>query len=110
MNTEPYQPCIEACDACAAACDRCAFACLKEPDVANIARCIRLNVECASLCRFTSGALARESHLALEFCALCAQTCDECADECAQHPSEQCETCSDACRRCAEACRATGSQ
>ncbi|MPW23445.1 four-helix bundle copper-binding protein [Paraburkholderia sp. CNPSo 3157] len=110
MNTEPYQSCIEACDACAAACDRCASACLGEPDIAHIAKCIRLNADCASLCRFTSAALARESHLAPEFCALCAQICDECADECSRHPSEQCGTCSDTCRICAEVCRGIWSQ
>ncbi|CAN7782380.1 four-helix bundle copper-binding protein [Paraburkholderia hospita] len=106
MNPEIYQPSIEACDACAAACDRCASACLDEPRRVNMAKCIRLNADCASLCRLTSAALARQSHFAPEFCELCARICDECGDECARHAPEHCGTCSDACRRCAEACRA----
>jgi len=105
MNTEAYQSCIDACDACAAACDRCASACLADPGVAAMTKCIRLDADCASLCRFTSAALARQSHLALELCALCARICHECAEECGRHASEHCGTCSDACRVCAEACR-----
>src|SRR5258705_10583342 len=106
MNTEACQPCIDACDACAAACDRCASACLDEPNVADMGKCIRLNADCASLCRLTSAALARQSHFAPECCALCARICDECADECARHAPDHCGECSDACRMCAEACRA----
>lgn len=106
MDNETYQPCIEACDTCAAACDRCVSACLSEPRVQSMAKCIRLNADCASLCRLTSAALARQSHFAPEFCVLCARICDECADECSRHAPEHCGTCSDACRRCAEACRA----
>jgi hypothetical protein len=105
MNHEAYQPYIDACDACAAACDRCASACLEEPGVAVLAKCIRLNFDCASLCRLTSAALARQSRFAPEFCALCARICDECADECAGHAPEHCGACSDACRMCAEVCR-----
>jgi hypothetical protein len=105
MNPEAYQPCIDACDACAAACDRCISACLEEPGVTVLAKCIRLNVDCASLCRLTSAALARQSRFAPEFCALCARICDECADECAGHAPEHCGACSEACRMCAEACR-----
>ncbi|WP_425273729.1 four-helix bundle copper-binding protein [Paraburkholderia hospita] len=71
-----------------------------------MAKCIRPNADCASLCRLTSAALARQSHFAPEFCELSARICDECADECARHAPEHCGTCSDACRRCAEACRA----
>lgn len=106
MSTEPYEPCIEACDACAAACERCASDCLGEHQIADLATCIRLNADCALLCRFTSTVLARESHLAPEIAALCARICDECAGESTRHRYGSCHTSRHACRICAEACRA----
>ncbi|WP_429580000.1 four-helix bundle copper-binding protein [Paraburkholderia youngii] len=68
-------------------------------------KCIRLDVDCASLCRFTSAAIARPSRLTPELFALCARICDECAEECGRHAPEHCGTCSDARPVCAEACR-----
>ena len=67
-----YQECIDACDACAQACDHCATACLQEPDVASLAECIRLDIDCAAICRLASGAMARGSSAVAELCAVCA--------------------------------------
>ena len=49
MTHESMKSCIEACEACAGACDHCAPACLGEKDVAAMARCIALDIDCAAL-------------------------------------------------------------
>lgn len=105
MAHEQFRDCIDACEACANACDHCATACLKEPDVSMMARCIALDIDCAQLCRYAAGAMARGSELAPQICALCADVCEACGEECARHQHAHCKTCADACRRCAEACR-----
>lgn len=110
MAHERFQDCIDACDDCAAACDHCAVACLGENDVASLARCIRLDLDCAQLCRVASDAMARGSEFAAQICALCADACEACGEECARHRHEHCRQCAEACRRCAEACRRMSGQ
>ncbi|MBB5414362.1 four-helix bundle copper-binding protein [Paraburkholderia atlantica] len=100
------QDCIDALDHCASACTRCYSACIAERHIDEMEKCIRLDMDCASVCRLTSEALARDTQFMRDFCDLCARLCDTCADECARHPAQHCQDCSDACRRCAEACRA----
>lgn len=102
----PYLSCIEACQACANACDQCFAACLKEEDIKMMARCIALDVDCAAICRFAAGAMARNSEHAKEICALCAKICQACGDECAKHEAEHCKACAAACYRCADECTA----
>ena len=102
---ERYESCIEACNACADECDHCAAACLMEPDVKMMARCIRLDIDCAAICRLAAGYMARGSDSARDVCALCADICETCGAECAKHPQEHCQACAEACRRCAEECR-----
>lgn len=106
MIDEAYRSCIDACSACAAACEQCATACLGEDDVALLARCIRLDRDCADLCRLAAAFMARNADHAPQLCALCADICQLCADECAGHDHmEHCRLCAEACRRCAEECR-----
>ena len=106
MSHTPYESCIEACQACAVACSHCAGACLQEADVAQMARCIALDLDCAALCELAAAAMARGSEHAQAICALCAQICDDCGDECAKHTAmAHCRACADACRRCAGECR-----
>jgi hypothetical protein len=100
-----YQSCIDACNACADACDHCATACLAEPDVKMMAECIRLDLDCASICRLAAGSMARGSDFAHALCALCADVCEACGAECARHQHDHCQQCAQACRRCAEECR-----
>ncbi|CAI8697803.1 four-helix bundle copper-binding protein [Burkholderia pyrrocinia] len=101
-----YDNCMAACDACAHACDTCMAACLAEPDGHALAACIALDIECAQLCRFASGAMARRSALVPSVCALCAQACDLCATECLLHAHDHCRNCALACETCAAMCRA----
>ena len=105
MAHEHFKSCIDACNACAVACEHCAAACLEEPAVAKMARCIRLDMDCAAVCRLAVGCMARGSELAADVCELCASACDECAKECARHPMQHCQDCAKACRRCADECR-----
>lgn len=105
MTNETFERCIQACDACAAACDMCATACLTEPDVKKMADCIRLDLDCAAICRLASGYMSRGSARAAAICRACAEICTACAEECAEHPPEHCQRCAQACRSCAEECR-----
>lgn len=105
MAHEQFQSCIEACYACAQACDHCASSCLTEQDVKSMADCIRLDIDCAEICRLAAGYMARGSDMVTEICRLCADICDACADECEQHPMQHCQDCAKACRRCAGECR-----
>src|SRR5207247_2088546 len=109
MSHQQYQSCIDACQRCAIACDHCASACLQEPDVAMMARCIRLDIDCAEICRLASAFMGRGSELASSVCATCAEVCDACADECEKHQQDHCRRCAEACRRCAGECRAMAS-
>lgn len=63
-----FENCLRACNACADACDSCATACLKEQDVATIAECIRLDMDCAAICRLAAGYMARGSARARDIC------------------------------------------
>jgi hypothetical protein len=105
MAHEQYHDCIEACNQCADACDHCATACLKEQDIAALARCVQLDIDCAQICRLAAGVMARGGELAPQVCQLCADVCEACGEECARHQMDHCQACADACRRCAQACR-----
>ncbi len=105
MAHDQYESCIAACYSCAAACDACATACLSEDDVKMMARCIRLDIDCAQLCRLAASYMARDSDFADAICIACAEVCDACAEECAQHPMDHCARCAEACRQCAQECR-----
>ena len=110
MAHEHFKACIAACNDCALACDHCASACLKEKDVASMARCIQLDIDCAAICRLAVGYMARGSELAADVCDLCATICEACAQECAKHPMVHCQDCAKACRRCAQECRQMASE
>ena len=110
MSHEQFNNCIDACNDCALACDHCASACLKERDVAAMARCIQLDMDCAEICRLAVGFMARGSELAADVCDTCATICDACAQECTKHQMVHFQECAKACRRCAQECRQTASR
>lgn len=105
MAHEQYRTCIEACNVCANNCDHCAIACLAEPNLAAMARCIALDIDCAAICRLAVGYMARDSDFVEEICKFCAEVCQTCGDECAQHSNDHCQACAEACHQCAETCR-----
>lgn len=103
-----YQSVIEALNACAAACDHCFDACLQEEDIKMMVRCIRLDRDCAEICKLTASALARNAEAARILLQACADICQECGAECAKHGDhmEHCRECAEACKACEAACRA----
>ncbi len=104
--------CIEACFDCAQTCTACADACLGEEMVAELRRCIRLDLDCADVCEVTGRALSRQTETdeqALRrLLEACADSCRACAEECERHAEmhEHCRVCADACRECEQSCRA----
>lgn len=105
MSHEQFQSCIDACNQCATACDHCAVSCLAKSSVQAMVRCIELDLDCAQVCRFAAGVMARGSQYAPETCELCANICEDCGEECAKHEVEHCQACAEACRCCAQECR-----
>lgn len=107
--------CIEECFDCAQICTSCADASLAEDMVADLRQCIRLNLDCADLCRAAGqiGTRRTGSNEAIIVATLnvCEQACALCAQECERHADmhEHCRICAEACRRCERACREAAS-
>jgi hypothetical protein len=104
--------CIEACSACEQACTQCADACLSESDATPLAKCIRLDLDCADICHSTERVISRQTEYDAELTRAvlqsCIQACKSCGDECEQHGAHgmrHCEVCAEACRSCEQACR-----
>ena len=95
---------------CGEACTECAAACLREGDIAALARCIRLDMDCADVCTATARVLSRHTEddagLTRAMLEACITACRACAEECAKHADhhEHCRICADACTRCERAC------
>lgn len=110
MPHQAFESCIEACNECAVVCDHCAVSCLQEQDPNSMADCIRLDMDCAEICRTTTAFMSRGSTLAAQVCQMCAEVCSACADECARFSMDHCQQCAQACRRCADECRRMAAQ
>jgi len=104
---------VEAIDAlqdCAQACSACADACLGEEGVADVVRCIRLNLDCADVCAATAKVMTRQTAYAPQISRALVEAartaCATCAAECEQHAGhhEHCRVCAEACRRAEQAC------
>ena len=96
---------IEILSRCAAVCSHCATACLDEDDVKMMARCIKLDIDCAEICGLAASFAARGSEYADHILNECSEICIACADECSKHSQmEHCRKCAETCRECAEAC------
>jgi hypothetical protein len=102
---------IEALEDCANTCTQCADACLSEPDPGMLAKCIRLNLDCADICSATSRVVSRQTeydaNVTRPLIEACIAACVSCADECERHASmmEHCRICAERCRTCEAACR-----
>ena len=95
MNYHDYKQCIDACLACAAICNHCAASCTEEDDVNMMAKCIRLDMECAAICYAAAQVMSMGGQSAAELCAISANICNACADECAKHDNEHCRECAE---------------
>ena len=107
MAHEKNKELLEALSNCAAECHHCAVACLQEQDTKMLERCIRLDLDCAEICKLTASFVARDSEYANYLLKECGEICEACAQECEKHAAhgmEHCRTCAEACRQCAEAC------
>lgn len=110
VDREALAACIEACDACAQTCESCADACLSEDGVAELRKCIRLNLDCADICAATSRVLSRQTEydasVSKAQLEACRQVCATCGEECGRHAEmhEHCRICAEECRGCEAAC------
>ncbi|MDP9069184.1 MAG: four-helix bundle copper-binding protein [Actinomycetota bacterium] len=104
--------CIDACYSCSRTCTSCADACLSEEMVAELRKCIRLNLDCADICDATGRVLTRQTEYdaptSKTQLQACLEICRACAQECESHMDhhDHCRICAEECRRCAEACEA----
>lgn len=105
MTSNRFSECIDACYRCADACDHCSVACLSEDNVKEMERCIRLDMDCAAVCRLTAEVMARESECHILVCRLCEKICTACAEESGKHQHEHCQNCAQQCRECAQLCQ-----
>ncbi|GAB3313207.1 four-helix bundle copper-binding protein [Hymenobacter humi] len=112
MNTAPprtrkdNRAVTDALSRCIAACEMCADACLDEDDIKMMVPCIRLDRDCADICRLTAAYIARGSDHAQHVLKECMEICQKCHDECVQHSHDHCQQCAAACKACLDACRA----
>ena len=109
-NLEALARCIDECFSCAAVCTACADACLGEEDVADLVRCVRLDLDCADICAATGMVLSRQTHVDAELVRglveACRVACMRCGDECERHAEhhDHCRVCAERCRACEQAC------
>jgi hypothetical protein len=102
---------IDALIACAEACTACADACLSEENVAELAKCVRTDLDCADICGAAARVLSRhtgyDANISRSLLDACIVACETCADECEHHASmhEHCRVCAETCRECAQVCR-----
>jgi hypothetical protein len=95
---------------CAQACIACADACLAESDVDTLKQCIRLNLDCADVCKATGSLASRRTgsneRLLRAMLLTCQTACELCEQECGRHTDHpHCRICAEACRECRSACR-----
>jgi hypothetical protein len=96
---------------CGETCTACADACLSEGDVAELATCIRVNMDCADVCNATARVLSRlnedDGFVSRAMLDACALACWSCGEECGSHAAmhDHCRLCADACRQAERACR-----
>jgi hypothetical protein len=62
-------------------------------------------LDCAEVCRTTSGFLLRDSALRADLASICAEACGRSARHCERFGDDLLRQCAEACRRCADACR-----
>lgn len=93
MSYAKYQSCIDACVYCAAMCSQCADACLEEEGFAVLKKCVRLDLECAAICRSAIEVMMLDGKYVDAICQLCADICSACAGECEQHAKMGMEHC-----------------
>lgn len=106
MSHEKNKQLISTLNDCASECNHCTIACLDEQNVKMLTKCIKLNLDCAEICKLAVSFLARGSEHSEHILKECAELCEACAKECEMHNDlEHCKVCAEECRKCAEACQ-----
>ena len=106
MSHEKNKALIATLNNCIAECNYCTTACLDEQDVEMLAKCIKLDIDCAAICTLTASLIARGSEHGSHLLKECAEVCNACAEECEKHAHmEHCKQCAEVCRKCAAACK-----
>ncbi|WP_234568332.1 four-helix bundle copper-binding protein [Rhodohalobacter sp. 614A] len=100
-----YEEIISALSECITACETCFAACLEEDHVEEMTECIKLDRDCAEMCRLAVQFLSRDSDISQSIIGLCADICAKCAEECEKHDHDHCQKCAEACRNCEEICK-----
>ncbi len=101
---------IDALAECGQACTACADSCLSEEGVAELGKCIRLDLDCADVCAATLRVLSRQheydANVTRALLEACRTACRACGDECEHHADhhEHCRLCAESCRRCEQTC------
>jgi hypothetical protein len=104
-NYPLYESCIKACLRCADACNHCASSCTQEKEIKMMARCIQLDMECATICYASAQLMSLGSDMAKAVCQICADICWQCNEECSKHQTDHCQECARVCKICAEECQ-----
>jgi hypothetical protein len=90
---------------CAGQCTHCYDGCQREMEKEQLERCMKLDLDCADICRLTGQILERSSENVDLFLKLCGRICEKCSMECEKHSHlEHCKKCAEACKKCAEMC------
>jgi hypothetical protein len=101
---------IDALSDCVQACNADNAGDLAEDNVAEMATCIRLCLDCVDVCAATAAVIGRQASynasVTRPLLEACVATCGSCAAECERHAHmAHCRVCAEACRRCEGACR-----
>ena len=102
---------IDALSDCAQACTADADADLREQNLAEMIKCVRLCLDCADICTATAAVTSRQTaydaNITGPLLEACVVSCKSCGDECERHARhhEHCRVCEQACHRCEQACR-----
>jgi hypothetical protein len=102
---------IDALGDCAQACVADADADLREQNLTEMVKCIRLCLDCTDVCTATMGVVSRQTaydpSVTRPLLEASIAVCKSCGDECEHHAPhyEHCRACEEACRRCERACR-----
>jgi hypothetical protein len=102
---------IDALSDCAQACTADVDADLREQNLAEMVKCIRLCLDCADICAATAAVTSRQTaydaNVTRPLLEACVVSCKACGDECERHARHHahCRVCEQACRRCEQACR-----
>jgi len=92
---------------CSIYCNNCLSSCLKGYNYQNIESCIKICIDCISICNVSSDFLARNSLYSRHIMRECVEICTACAEECELHSNtdDSCNECAVACRECIEECK-----